>query len=100
MLWKTRERNVWDMSNEGKGKVRYVGGWAIIKLIYGHKRYVVQNMASTNPLVRQQLAQRYTYITILESLLAQSSNIHSSTNFKGHMKCKLCYLSFPNESGL
>ena len=76
------EKNVWDMSNEGKGKVRYVGGWAIITLINGHKRYVVQNMASTNPLARQQLAQRYTYITILESLLAQSSNIHSSTNFK------------------
>ena len=37
--------NVWDMSEDGKGKVRYVGGWTIIKLIYGHKRYITQNIA-------------------------------------------------------
>ncbi len=35
---KVEKSNVWDMSEDGKGKVRYVGGWTIIKLIYGHKR--------------------------------------------------------------
>jgi ATP-dependent DNA helicase PIF1 len=75
--------NVWDMSEDGKGKVRYVGGWTIIKLIYGHKRYITQNIASNNQKVRQEMSQRYLYIFVLESLLAHSSNIHSSTEYKG-----------------
>ena len=70
------------MSNEGKGKVRYVGGWVVIKLIFGHKRYIMQNLASSNPHVRTELNQRYSYMTILESLLAQSTNLHSSTIFE------------------
>ena len=63
--------NVWDMSNEGKGKVCYIGGWAVVKLIYGHKRCV-----------RKEMTRRYMYINILESLVAQSSCIHSSTKYE------------------
>lgn len=77
------EMNVWDMSEEGKGKVRYVGGWAVVKLIYGHKRYITQNLASTNPQVQKELSQRYGYVKLLESLLAQSSNIHLTTSYEG-----------------
>ena len=75
--------NVWNMSEEGKGKVRYVGGWTLIKLIYGYKRYITQNVASNNSKVRQEMNQRYLYVTVLESLLVQSSNIHECTEYEG-----------------
>lgn len=80
---KDEERNVWNMSEDGKGKVRYVGGWTLIKLIYGYKRYITQNIASNNPRVRQEMNQRYLYVNMLESLLAQSTNIHVCTEYEG-----------------
>ena len=71
------------MSEEGKGKVRYVGEWTLLKLIYGYKRYITQNVASNNSKVRQEMNQRYLYVTVLESLLVQSSNIHECTEYEG-----------------
>ena len=38
-----------DMSGEGRSKVRYVGGWAIFKIITNYRRYIKANMFSLNP---------------------------------------------------
>lgn len=40
-------------------------------------------LASTNPQVQKELSQRYAYVKPLESLLAQSSNIHLTTSYEG-----------------
>ena len=87
------EINVWNMSEEGKGKVRYVGGWTLIKLIYGYKRYITQNVASNNPKVRQEMNQRYLYVTVLESLLVQSSHMNVQS-MREH-----CQLLIQNSTG-
>ena len=77
-----KEKNVWDMSKEGKGKVRYVGGWTIVKLIYFFKKYITTNSTSSNTRVRQEMRRRYMWINMLESLLLQSANIHESSAYK------------------
>ena len=41
--------NVEDMSSSGRSKVRYVGGWAVRKKITKYRKYVHQNMYSSNP---------------------------------------------------
>ena len=38
-----------DMSGVGRSKVRYVGGWAIFKILANYKRYIKVNMFSLNP---------------------------------------------------
>lgn len=68
----TQKKNIWDMSKEGQCKVRYVGGWTIIKLIYSFKKYITTNCTSCNARVRQEMRERYGWIEILESLLLQS----------------------------
>ena len=41
--------NVEDMSSSGRSKVRYVGGWAVRKIITKYRKYVHQNMYLSNP---------------------------------------------------
>ena len=38
-----------DMNGEGRSKVRYVGGWAIFKIMTNYRRYIKANMFSLNP---------------------------------------------------
>ena len=38
-----------EMSDEGRSKVRYVGGWAIFKILANYRRYIKANMFSLNP---------------------------------------------------
>ena len=80
-LNETQKRSVWEMSKEGQGKVRYVGGWTIIKLIYVFKKYITTNCTSCTLQVRQEMRKRYKWIGMLESLLIQSANIHESSSY-------------------
>ena len=61
------EFDVHDMSAEGRGKVRYIGGWAIKKCLDKYRSYVVGNMFSTSPAVRAKLNVEMKKITLLEN---------------------------------
>ena len=43
------EFKVDEMSDEGRSKVRYVGGWAIFKILTNYRRYIKANMFLLNP---------------------------------------------------
>ena len=71
----TREReesesakfNVREMDADGRGKVRYVGGWAIKKCLDNYRRYVVGNRFSTSVAVRAKLNVAMKKINLLEN---------------------------------
>ena len=49
---------VWKMDKNCHGKVRYVGGWVIAKLIQANRKYINTNISSTNMLVRSEMRRR------------------------------------------
>ena len=61
------------------GKVRYVSGWFVAKLIHCHKSYIQKNLCSSNIQVRAEMNRRFNLISMLEGLLVNSSTIHAST---------------------
>ena len=61
------------------GKVRYVSGWVVAKLIHCHKSYIQKNLYSSNIQVRAEMNRRFSLINMLEGLLVNSSTIHAST---------------------
>ena len=61
------EFNVCEMDAEGRGKVRYVGGWAIKKCLDNYRRYVVGNRFSTSVAVRAKLNVAMKKINLLEN---------------------------------
>lgn len=75
------DKNVWEMDSNCHGKVRYVGGWVIAKLMQANRKYINTNMLSSNSAVRNEMHHRYKSIHLLESLLVHSSTIHSTTDF-------------------
>lgn len=72
---------VWDVSEHWHGKVRYVSGWVVAKLIHGHRSYLNKNVCSSNMQVQTEMNRRFTLINHLESLLFNSSVIHASTKY-------------------
>jgi hypothetical protein len=67
------------------GKVRYVGGWVIAKLIQASRKYINTNI-STNMLVRSELHKRFELIKLLERLLVHCSTIHSTSEYSGSLE--------------
>ena len=79
----TREReesesadfNVREMDAEGRGKVRYVGGWAIKKCLDNYRRYVVGNRFSTSVAVRARLNVAMKKINLLENYVISQHDL-------------------------
>ena len=55
-----------NMTSDEKGKIRYVGGWALKKSIEKAKRYIETNVTSVNPSVREQLKHEIMKLKIRE----------------------------------
>lgn len=68
-----------EVSENCHGKVRYVSGWVVAKLIHAHKGYISKNMCSSYIQARSEMNRRFKLINILETLLVNSSVIHAST---------------------
>ncbi len=77
---------VWQMDKNCHGKVRYIGGWVIPKLIQANRKYINTNMVSTNMLVRSEMHKRFELIKWLESLLVHSSTIHNTSEYSGSLE--------------
>ena len=61
------EFNVREMDADGRGKVRYVGEWAIKKCLDNYRRYVVGNRFSTSVAVRAKPNVAMKKINLLEN---------------------------------
>ena len=70
------------MSNEEKGKIRYVGGWTLRKLQEQARRYINSNISSESKQVREKLKTEITKSKILNGLLTNSLCLHHSSKFK------------------
>ena len=70
------------MSNEEKGKIRYVGGWTLRKLQEQARRYINSNISSESKQVRGKLKTEITKSKILNGLLTNSLCLHHSSKFK------------------
>ena len=77
---------VWKMDKNCHGKVRYVGGWVIAKLIQANRKYINTNISSTNMLVRSEMHRRFEIIKLLESLLMHSSTVHNKSEYLGSLE--------------
>ena len=65
--------NVSDMGPDGRGKIRYLGGWATHKLLEKSRRYVVENKSSTSREVVDKVVKEIKKITLLEDNVIVSS---------------------------
>ena len=77
---------VWKMDKNCHGKVRYVGGWVIAKLIQANRKYINTNISSTNMLVRSEMHRRFELIKLLESLPMYSSTVHNKSAYLGSLE--------------
>ena len=71
------------MDKNCHGKVRYVGGWVIAKLIQANRKYINTNISSTNMLVKSEMNE---LIKLLESLLMHSSTVHNKSEYLGSLE--------------
>ena len=77
---------MWEVNENCNGKVRYVGGWVVAKLIHSHRSYISKNVCSSNPKVRAGMNRKFTLINHLESLLVSSIVIHASTIYASSLE--------------
>ena len=75
VVWK----NVNDLSSEGKGKIRYCGAWAVVKVREACKRYIKENAYSKEANVRERVFKEYHKKSLLEVLQARMENLHATT---------------------
>ena len=56
-----------DMEAEGKGKIRYIGGWAVRKSLEKSRRYVQENKTSVSKAVNEKVAREMEKVYLLEN---------------------------------
>jgi hypothetical protein len=59
--------NVNEMSTEGHGKIRHIGGWAVKSCLARYRRYVVGNKSSSSSIVRERAIRELNKIRFLEN---------------------------------
>ena len=75
-------RDIRAMSDEGKGKVRYCGGWAIAKVKHGCREYFKANIHSTDQNVRLKAKSEYGKLQLLSQLTWTSSTAEQNSKYK------------------
>ncbi|XP_070532887.1 uncharacterized protein [Ptychodera flava] len=70
-----------NMTNEGKGKVRFVGGWTVAKEREKNRRYLKGNIGSTDAEVRRNLRRAYTKKVLLDSVTVPAAAIATNTAY-------------------
>lgn len=74
--------NVRDMPEEGLGKVRYVGAWAVKKVLSAAQKYICTNIKSIVPSTRKSLGEHRQMCFLLEEYIIAS---------KEHLQCSSDY---------
>ena len=67
------------------GKIRYVGGWALKKLLDAARRYVTVNVTSENKDVRKHLKNNIVKSQLLQCMLCSESVLRETSNYKGSL---------------
>ena len=74
--------SITETSTENLGKVRYVMGWVLRKIIESSRKYIHDNISSTNQAVRSNIRLRIQQIKLTESMLQSYSSLVINSNFK------------------
>lgn len=74
--------NVSTMTDEGKGKVRYCGAWAIAKVRNACRDYFKANIHSLDPNVRMKAKAAYAKSELLSQLTWSSSTAQQHSKYK------------------
>lgn len=70
----------WAMSGEGKGKVMYVGGWALRKVMEKARKYIKNNMTTTH---EKTLAKNMDKVNLIQyELLVQHSTLSTPSIYQ------------------
>ena len=75
-------RDIRAISDEGKGKVRYCGGWAIAKVKHGCREYFKANIHSTDQNVRLKAKSEYGKLQLLSQLTWTSTTAEQNSKYK------------------
>ena len=76
------ERDIREMSDEGKGKVRYCEAWAIAKVKHGCQEYFKANIHSTDPNVWLKDESEYGKLQLLSQLTSTSRTAEQNSKYK------------------
>lgn len=68
-----------DMGAEGRGKVRYIGGWAMRKLLEKSKRYVMANYKSESKKIIEKVSREMRKVLLLQNNVIVPSQILRET---------------------
>lgn len=69
-----------DMPPEGLAKLRYVGAWAVQKVLVNNRKFVRENMGSTNPATHKSVQERLAICNLIEDhLVANISKLQQSS---------------------
>ncbi len=65
-----------------KGRIRYVGGWTLKRLLDAARRYITINLTTRNKDVRIQLKKNIVKVKLLQGMLCSESALRESSNYK------------------
>ncbi len=68
-----------EMGADGRGKVRYIGGWAVRKLLEKSKRYIIENNRSETKEVIERVSREMKKVLLLQNNLIVPSQILQET---------------------
>ena len=81
--------NVSTMTDEGKGKVRYCGAWAIAKVRHACQDYFKANIHSSDPNVRSKAKSAYAKSALLSQLTWSSTTAQQHSRYKDTLNVTL-----------
>ena len=86
----SREKiNVYEMTSDSKGKVRYCGAWAIAKVMNSCRQYFKSNIYSSDKTVRMKAKEEYRKSELLVQMTWSSSTAEKQSKYKDTLNVTL-----------
>ena len=70
------------MSVEGRGKVRYLAGWAVAKMLNASRNYISDNLNTEDDNVFDKVKKEYLKKELLQVLRSTAKFEHENSNYK------------------
>ena len=87
---KSREKiNVYEMTSDSKGKVRYCGAWAIAKVMNSCRQCFKSNIYSSDETVRMKAKEEYRKSELLVQMTWSSSTAEQQSKYKDTLNVTL-----------
>ena len=74
--------NVFEMSVEGRGKVRYLAGWTVTKMLNACRNYISDNVNTEDDNVFDKVKKEYLKKELLQVLRSTAKFEHENSNYK------------------